>query len=233
MTNDGKPVVALLPMKGNSERVPGKNFKPLEGKPLFWWILDALLAFPEIDQVVINTDARDKLAKAGLENGHAGKVLIRERKPDLCGDFVSMNLVLADDIAEIGSATYVMTHTTNPLLSSATIGAALAKYYDGVLSGEADSLFSVTRFQTRFYRGDGSAVNHNPANLLRTQDLEPWFEENSNLYVFSEESFARTNARIGAKPMLFETPFLESIDIDEQDQWILASALASYYGKTS
>ncbi len=91
-----------------------------------------------------------------------------------------------------------------------------------------DSLFTVNRMQTRFYREDGSAVNHDPNVLLRTQDLEPWLEENSCLYLFTRESFARTGARIGAAPMMYETPKLESVDIDEPEDWIMAEALARY-----
>jgi len=89
-----------------------------------------------------------------------------------------------------------------------------------------DSLFTVNKVQTRFYREDGSAVNHDPARLLRTQDLEPWFEENSCLYYFSRESFKKTRARIGKNPIMMETPPLESLDIDEPHDWEMVSALA-------
>jgi CMP-N-acetylneuraminic acid synthetase len=85
----------------------------------------------------------------------------------------------------------------------------------------------VNKFQTRFYRADGSAVNHDPNNLIRTQDLEPWFEENSNLYLFNRASFAATKARIGKKPMMFETPRIESADIDDQEGWDIAENLAA------
>lgn len=211
-------------MKANSQRVKGKNFRDLQGKPLFRWILDALLAIPEIDEVVINTDAREILAGHGLTDG--GRVRIRDRRPELCGDTVSMNLILADDVAAVPADTYLMTHTTNPMLSAATIGAALAAYRAGVAAGTADSLFTVNRIQTRFYRADGSAVNHDPANLIQTQDLEPWFEENSNLYIFSAASFAAADARIGRKPILFEMSRLEAIDIDTPEDWALAEAVA-------
>ncbi|MBL9126689.1 MAG: hypothetical protein JNL97_03530 [Verrucomicrobiales bacterium] len=153
-------------------------------------------------------------------------MLIRDRKPEIRGDFVSMNKVLADDLANVSARAYLMTHTTNPLLGVATIRAALRAYQTGVASGTHDSLFTVNRFQTRFYRTDGSAVNHDPNNLLRTQDLEPWFEENSNLYIFGRESFAATNARIGRKPILFETPRMESSDIDDAVGWTMAEMLA-------
>lgn len=217
-------VVALLPMKANSERVRGKNFRPFAGKPLFRWILDTLLSVPEIDRVVINTDARAILVENGLADSE--RVTIRDRKPEICGDFVSMNLVLADDVANVPADIYLMTHTTNPLLTAGTIGAALDTYRAVLAAGSHDSLFSVQKWQTRFYRADGSAVNHDPDNLIRTQDLEPWFEENSNLYLFTRESFAATGARIGKSPRLFEMARNEGVDIDDQASWHLAEALA-------
>jgi CMP-N-acetylneuraminic acid synthetase len=216
--------IALLPMKAHSARVSGKNFRDFAGKPLFHWILDTLLEVKEIDRIVINTDARDILAEKGLVD--TDRILIRDRKPEICGDFVSMNLVIADDLENVPADAYLMTHTTNPLLSAATIRAAIKSYQAGVASGAHDSLFTVNKFQTRFYRADGSPVNHDPNNLIRTQDLEPWFEENSNLFIFSRESFAATKARIGKKPILFETPRAESADIDDQDGWDIAETLA-------
>lgn len=217
-------IVALLPMKANSERVRGKNFRHFAGKPLFRWILDTLLSAPSVDRVVINTDARTILAENGLTDGE--RIVIRDRKPEICGDFVSMNLVLADDVANVPADIYLMTHTTNPLLTARTIEAAISDYRQVLAAGTHDSLFSVQKWQTRFYRADGSAVNHDPNNLIRTQDLEPWFEENSNLYLFTSDSFAATGARIGKTPRLFEMARNEGVDIDDQDSWNLAEALA-------
>jgi len=217
-------IVALLPMKAHSARVVGKNFRLFAGKPLFRWILETLLELPEIDRIVINTDARAILAQHGL--AETERILIRDRKPEICGDFVSMNRVIEDDIANVEAETYLMTHTTNPLLGSGTIRAAIHAYEKGKSDGTHDSLFTVNRFQTRFYRADGSAVNHDPKNLIRTQDLEPWYEENSNLYIFDRPSFATTRARIGTKPVLFETPRMESSDIDDVVGWTMAEMLA-------
>ncbi|MFV1998665.1 MAG: acylneuraminate cytidylyltransferase family protein, partial [Acidiferrobacterales bacterium] len=210
-------VVALLPMKANSERVKGKNFREFNGKPLFRWILDTLLSVDEIDRVIINTDARHILAENGLVDND--RVMIRDRKPEICGDMVSMNLVLADDVENVDADIYLMTHTTNPLMNADTIRRALAAFRTARSEGTADSLFTVDKIQTRFYRADCSPVNHDPDNLVRTQDLEPWFEENSNLYIFTRDSFAKTNARIGKQPMLFESSKFESIDIDTPEDW--------------
>lgn len=216
--------VALLPIKAHSERVTGKNFREFAGKPLCRWIHDSLLEVEFIDQIVINTDARELLAQHGVID--SDRVTIRDRKPGICGDFVSMNQILWDDIQNVPADTYLMTHATNPLLRPSTIAAALNRYHEGVAAGTHDSLFTVTQYQARFYGADGSAINHDPDNLLRTQDLEPWFEENSNLYIFSKDSFQSTEARIGRTPVLFETPRLESFDIDDFDGWNLAEIVA-------
>ena len=195
-------IVALLPMKANSQRVKGKNFKIFNGKPLFRWMLDTLLAIKEIEQVIINTDAREILAENSLVE--TDRITIRDRKPEICGDMVSMNLVIEDDVQNIDADIYLMTHTTNPLMTTKTVEGALRSFQEQKNKGSSDSLFTVDKIQTRFYRKDGSAVNHDPDNLIRTQDLEPWFEENSNLYIFTKEAFAKTNARIGTKPIMFE-----------------------------
>lgn len=220
MTTTQPKIVALLPMKANSVRVKGKNFRDFCGKPLFRWILDTLLAVEEIDQIVINTDARHILAENGLVD--TDRITIRDRKPEICGDHVSMNLVLADDLANVPADIYLMTHTTNPLMSADTIRKALAAFIEGQAAGRADSLFTVDKVQQRYYRADCSPVNHDPDNLIPTQELEPWFEENSNLYIFTASSFAKTKARIGKQPMMYEGPYFESIDIDTPADWDFA-----------
>jgi len=209
-------------MKANSERVKGKNFRELAGSPLFKWILNSLLAVPEIDKVIINTDAKHILMEHGLIE--TDRVVIRERKPELCGDMVSMNKIIADDISNFKADMYLMTHTTNPLISSKTIKEGLNLL---LKHPKNDSLFTVNKIQTRFYRENTSPINHDPDNLIRTQDLEPWFEENSCLYYFTKKSFGETQARIGKTPLMMITPPLESLDIDEPHDWELVAALAN------
>src|SRR6185312_14335522 len=136
-------LVALLPMKANSERVPSKNFRFFAGKPLYRWVLDSLLNLSEIDLVVINTDAREILRQSGLQSSE--RVMIRDRKPEICGDMVSMNLVLADDVDNVEADEYLMTHTTNPLLKSDTIRRAIAVFQADQMDGRSDFLFSVSK----------------------------------------------------------------------------------------
>jgi CMP-N-acetylneuraminic acid synthetase len=178
---------------------------------------------------VNNTDARTILAEHGLTA--TDRILIRDRKPEICGDEVSMNRVLADDVAAVPADIYLMTHTTNPLLTAETVCMALAAFRAALAQGQADSLFTVDKVQTRFYRADGAPVNHDPNHLIPTQDLEPWFAENSNLYLFTGDSFAKTQARIGTQPLLFVTPKFESLDIDTPADWDFAVAAARYLWK--
>lgn len=217
-----KKIVALLPMKENSERIQGKNFRNLAGKPLFKWMLDNLLDIEELCQVIINTDARHIIEESGV--AESNRVVIRDRKEELLGDLTSMNLIIQDDIDNVTADIYIMTHTTNPLLTTKTIRMALREFEN---NNDIDSLFSVNKIQTRFYREDASPVNHDPNKLIRTQDLEPWYEENSCLYIFTKDSFKKTGARIGVKPMMYVTPALESVDIDDSQDWVMAEALAS------
>jgi CMP-N-acetylneuraminic acid synthetase len=222
-------VVALMPMKANSERVKGKNFRDFGGKPLFRWMLDVLKSVSAIDAVVINTDAREILAKNGLIEDE--RVIIRDRKSEICGDFVSMNEIINDDLENIDADIFLMTHTTNPLLSKNSVEAAISQFKIALKSGKADSLFTVNKVQERFYDADVKALNHDPDNLIRTQDLTPWYQENSNLYLFSKESFSQTNARIGKHPMVLETAPFESTDIDTPDDWDLGEVMVEYYRK--
>ena len=218
-------LVALLPMKAHSERIKDKNFKILNGKPLYKWVLDTLLSCEEIDLVLINTDSENLLNNFPYKSK---KILIKERRKELRGDFVNMNKIIFDDLKSIDSKIYLMTHSTNPFLSKNTIKKALKKYKNDLLISRCDSLFTVNTHQTRFYKKDGQPINHDSKNLLRTQDLEKWYEENSNLYLFTKESFQKNNNRIGSKPFLYESPKYESLDIDDQNDWEFAEKIIGF-----
>ncbi len=215
-------LIALLPMKAHSSRVPGKNFRKLHGKPLFRWMLDTLLDLDFVDIVLINTDAQRELERAGMPD--SARLVIKDRPSHLLGDDVSMNLIIQDDVDSHPARHYLMTHSTNPALTASTLRSAYEEYMAGLQRGY-DSLFSVTRHQARFYDRDVRPINHDPAKLVPTQELEPWFEENSCYYFFSPDSFAATAARIGGRPLMHETPGSEDIDIDEWRDWHMAEAV--------
>ena len=213
---------ALLPMKGNSERVPNKNMRDFNGLPLYHAVVKSLLNSKYIECVVINTDS--EIIEKDAKEIFGDKIIIINRPIEIQGDFVSMNDIIAYDLSKLDGEYFLQTHSTNPLLKSETIDKAIEKYFAGL--DNFDSVFGVTKVQTRFYDKNAKAINHNPNELLRTQDLEPMYEENSNFYIFSKESFKEANSkRIGLKPQIFEVNKLEAIDIDEPEDFIMAEFL--------
>ena len=204
-------IIALVPMRHHSQRVPGKNFRPLAGKPLFHHIISSLLACPEIAQVVVDTDSPTVMQ--GLQQ-HFPTVVVLERPESLRGDLVSMNEVLLYDTSQVEADYYLQTHTTNPLLKASTISQAVETLLSH--SPEYDSLFSVTRRQVRLWDQLGRAINHNPAILLQTQDLPPVYEENSCLYIFTRHTLESRRNRIGERPLMFEIDAAEAWDIDDE-----------------
>jgi len=204
-------LAALVPMRHHSQRVPGKNYRPLAGKPLFHYIIETLLQVPEISEIVVDTDSEPVMD--GLRSDFS-RVRIIYRPDNLRADTVPMNEILLHDIGQIKADFYLQTHSTNPLLRPATISRAIQTLFAN--QPAYDSLFSVTRWQTRLYDQTGHAINHDPTVLIQTQDLPPIYEENSCLYLFSEESLMRRHHRIGEHPFMFEIDADEAWDIDEE-----------------
>lgn len=208
-------------MKGHSERVPNKNLRPFAGAPLFHRVAATLQASELVSAIVVNTDSEEIATSA---RGAFSKVVIHVRPEAIRGDMVPMNEIIAHDLGLREEEHFLQTHSTNPLLSRETLDAAIEAYF-AALPGH-DSLFSVTRWQTRLYWESGEPVNHDPKELLRTQDLPPVFEENSNIFIFSKEAFAAAGKRrIGNRPLMFPMDKLEAQDIDEEEDFILAETL--------
>ena len=207
-------------MRHESERVPGKNYRRLGDRPLFHHIVETLLASPRITEIVIDTDSeliRDDARQA------FPSVTVVERPPELRDGMVSMNDVLLNDVRRIDSDLYLQTHSTNPFLREASVTRAIDEFLGA--DPRPDSLFSVTRLQSRLWDAKGAPVNHDPRRLVRTQDLPPIFEENSCLYLFSRESLEKHGSRIGSRPMMFEVPRDEAWDIDDEADFRTVEAL--------
>jgi CMP-N-acetylneuraminic acid synthetase len=216
-------VVALVPMRHHSQRVPGKNYRPLAGRPLFHHILETLKACPEVDRVVVDTDS--PIIMDGVAE-YFPDVVVLERPEHLRADEVPMNEVLLHDTAAVEGDLYLQTHSTNPLLKAETISKAIRTLRESYPT--FDSLFSVTRWQTRFWDQLSRPVNHNPAILLQTQDLPPVYEENSSIYLFTRSHLVERSNRLGERPFLFEMDRSEAFDIDEELDFLLADLLLTH-----
>ena len=221
-----KTLTALVPMRHHSQRVPGKNFRMLDGKPLYQYIINSLLHCHEIGQVVVDTDSPE--VSKGLQQDFP-QVTILERPEHLRADTVPMNEILIHDTSQVDADFYLQTHSTNPLLRPETISRAIHAFLEAYPS--YDSLFSVTRLQTRLWDELGRAINHNPDVLLQTQDLPPVYEENSCLYIFTRETLLARRHRLGYRPLMFEIDSQEAWDIDEELDFQICEILVNKQNK--
>ena len=214
-------MIAIVPMKAYSERIPHKNIRIFNGKPLFCWILESLLAAKTVSFVVVNTDCP---VIGGMVRERYPQVCVLYRPDYLWGDMITASDLIRWTIPQLVGDYFLYTHSTNPLLTPETIDTAVNFYLNH--TDEYDSLFGVTKHQFRLYAEDGSPVNHDPRNLIRSQDLSPLLEDNSNLYLFSREAFEKYESRICGRTHMFEIPKIEAIDIDTEDDWRIAEAVA-------
>jgi CMP-N-acetylneuraminic acid synthetase len=197
-------------MRHRSERVPGKNHRMVAGRPLYAYILETLSSCPELDGIVVDTDSppiREGVAR------EFPSVTLLDRPEHLRAGDVSMNDVLLHDVEQVPAEAYLQTHSTNPLLRPQTVSRAIDAFQN---DREHDSLFSVTPVNVRLWSAEGAALNHNPKDLLRTQDLPLVYQENSCLYLFRREVFIERRNRLGRNPRLFTIDREEAWDVDEE-----------------
>jgi CMP-N-acetylneuraminic acid synthetase len=216
-------IAALVPMRHHSQRVSGKNYRPLAGRPLYQHILDTLLSCPEIAQVVVDTDSPPLIE--GLRQNYP-QVLVIERPEHLRDDATPMNEVLVHDTSQVQADFYLQTHSTNPLLQASSVSGAIRTFLNTYPA--CDSLFSVTRLQTRLWDQLGRAINHNPAILLQTQDLPPVYEENSCMYIFTRQTLLTRRNRLGERPLMYEILPAEAWDIDDEIDFAIVNTLLEY-----
>jgi CMP-N-acetylneuraminic acid synthetase/NAD(P)-dependent dehydrogenase (short-subunit alcohol dehydrogenase family) len=216
-------IIAIIPIKHNSERVPGKNYKLFCGKPLYRYILDTIVGINMIDKIVVDTNS--PIIKEGVKKYYKN-ILIYNRPEELCSGDTPVNKLLINVINDLklDADIYLQTHTTNPLLKIETIISAINKFKDLESKGY-DSLFTVKEWKTRLYNKECSAINHNINELIPTQNLEPLYEENSCLYLFKKDVLFNRNHRIGNKPLKYIMDDIESQDIDIPSDFVIAEIL--------
>ncbi|MBR1402883.1 MAG: acylneuraminate cytidylyltransferase family protein [Treponema sp.] len=210
--------VAVVPMKLNNRRLPQKNTKPFtNGKPLCWYILSTLLQIREIQDVYVycsNPNIKDFIPEG---------VKYLQRSESLDQDTTKMNEVLQSFAKDVPADIYVMTHTTAPFISAESI----TKGLKAVETGEFDSSFAANKLQDFLWK-DGKPFNYELNAIPRTQDLPALYEETSGFYIYRNEVMTKLNRRIGDKPFIVEVGEIESIDIDEKEDFLIADAVYNY-----
>lgn len=211
-------VVAIVPMKLNNRRLPQKNTKAFtNGKPLCYYILSTLLTIDGIDEVYVYCSNPD------IQQFIPSKVKYMKRSESLDQDTTKMNQVLQCFANEVPADIYVMTHTTAPFISKESIEKGLM----AVVSGEYDSSFAAKKLQDFLWK-DGSPFNYELSSIPRTQDLPVLYEETSGFYIYANEVMTKLNRRIGVRPFIVEVGEIESVDIDEAEDFMIADAIYNH-----
>lgn len=208
-------VVALVPIKLNSQRLPHKNILPLLGKPLCYHIVSRLLDIKSIDEVYVYCS--DKTVTDYIPN----EAIFLQRNKLLDGDMVKGFDIYDAFIHEIDADVYVLAHTTSPFIKTSSLENGLQH----ILDGSHDSAFSAERIQT-FAWYQEQPINYDLNDVPRTQDMEPIWIETSAFYMFRKEIFTEHHRRIGFQPYIQEVSGIEAVDIDTKEDYDLAIELA-------
>lgn len=211
-------IVAVVPMKLNNSRLPQKNIKCFtNGNPLCHYILDTLKQIAQIDSIYVYCSNED--IKSYIPEG----VHYLQRSESLDTDQTSMNEVLSSFANDVDADVYVMTHTTAPFISKESISKGL----EAVVKGDYDSSFAAKKLQDFLWK-DGVPFNYSLENIPRTQDLNPIYEETSGFYIYNSNVIKDFNRRIGKRPYIVEVNEIESIDIDEEQDFLIADAVYNH-----
>ncbi len=214
-------IVAVVPMKLNNERLPQKNTRAFtNGYPLCHYILSTLLKVNEVSKVYVycsNPIIKEFIPK---------ETILLKRPVSLDQNSTKINEVLISFANEVDADIYLMAHTTAPFIKKESIEKGL----QAVISGEYDSAFAVKKVQDFLWK-DGIPYNYQLDNIPRTQDLPPMYQETSAFYIYKQEVIKKMNRRIGDTPCLIEVGEIESIDIDEPEDFVMADAISIYLQK--
>jgi len=212
-------VVAFVPIKLNSQRLPHKNILPIAGHPMCWHVCNTLKHVKCVDEVYVYCS--DPAVKEFIPK----EVKFLQRPEWLDGDLIKGFDIYREFIKTVDADVYVLTHTTSPFIKAESIKNALGK----VITNENDSAFSAERIQT-FVWYEENPVNYNLNDVPRTQDLKPVWKENSAFYIFQKDIFVKHQRRIGFNPYIQEVSGIEAIDIDEKKDYDFACFMAKMEG---
>jgi CMP-N-acetylneuraminic acid synthetase len=207
-------IAAFVPIKLNSERLPGKNIKAFDnGAPLISYILNTALAVKSIGELYVYCSC--ETIRQYLPQG----VRYLKREERLDSSDTSITDVILAFVRDVDADIYVMLHATAPFLEPRSIETAVA----AVARGGHDSALSVLKCQD-FIWEDGGPMNYDVTNIPRTQDLTAFYIETTGMYVFTK-GLAVTRRRVGENPFLAEVSKIEAIDINEPIDFTIANAI--------
>jgi CMP-N-acetylneuraminic acid synthetase/regulator of RNase E activity RraA len=200
-------VAVIVPAKSTSERVSNKNIQILEGEELYLRALKKAKNIPLVDEVSIDPDSEDMAKNAETHLGV--KILLRDKK--YATNKTDGNLLLLQAAEKVDADVYVQLLCTAPFLSEETITKAI----QSVVSGESDSAVAVK--ENKEYLWEDNKPLYDSKSIPNSVDLDPTVSEAMSLYVITNDELFNTETRVGTNPVAIPVGFLESIDINNQE----------------
>lgn len=218
--------IAFIPVRGGSKSIKFKNIKKINGRPLIYWVLDAVVECNSIDKVVVSTDSDEIRDIVNLYNSN--KILIINRSDEVSTDFASTESVMLEFAENYAFKNIILVQATSPLIDSHDLTQGLELYKN------ADSVLSVVN-QKRFIWNKqeyAQPLNYDYLNRPRRQDFQGFYVENGAFYITSKELLIKSKCRISGKISTYVMEEESYYEIDEPSDWIIVEKLLeNKYGK--
>ena len=215
-------IIAFVPVRSGSKSIKDKNIKPLNGKPMFYWVLNALQNSVEINKIIFATDSKKYSDIAASFGFHKLETYIR--KPENAIDTASTESVVLEylDTAALNNDDlFVLVQATSPLTTSTDISNAIRQF----AYSRKDSLLTCVRTKRFFWNADGIAINYDYKNRPRRQDFDGMFMENGAFYINKVSNILRDKNRLSGAIDIYEMPENTAIEIDEPADWKIIEIL--------
>ncbi len=219
-------LTCFLPCRAGSERVKNKNtrqFAGIEGG-LLKIKLDQLTKCSLIDLIVLSTDDQ-KVIDIGKQ--YSGKVKIDIRPPELATSEARTDDLISYAASIVEGQHVLWTHVTSPFIGELIYTEAINDYFKVIESDDYDSLLSVTPLRVHIWDKEGKPVNYEKGETKwpRSQQVDTLYEVNSAIFINSKENYLKLNDRIGLKPFLYKMDKTASLDIDYEDDFLMAESI--------
>jgi len=217
-----KKNIALIPMRGGSKSIVNKNIKLIAGRPLCAWALEAAVNSDIFDEVIVSTDS-DTIAMV-VEDLDLG-VKVMRRPAELAQDTTSTEAVMLHIAEHVEFDVMTLIQVTMPLVTDRDfIGA-----YEKFIHDDLDSLLTGAQVKNFYWTHTGSPINYDPLNRPRRQDFDGVLMENGSFYMTRKEVLLKEQCRLGGNIGIYNMPAYTAIDIDEEDDWLIAEKLILKY----
>lgn len=223
-------VIAFIPVRGGSKSIPLKNIKPLCGKPLVCWNIEALEDCKEIDEIIIATDS-DIIAET-ITNKSYIKTHVFRRSSENASDSSSTESVMLEYIqcSQLSAdTTFILAQATSPLTETHHFSEALSMFR----TGKYDSILTCVRNKRFFWNANGSPLNYDYTHRPRRQEFDGMLMENGAFYINTVGNILRDENRLSGKIGIYEMPEYTGIEIDEPDDWTIVEQLINKYKKSN